>query len=218
MRTHIILGLSLCLFTSLNVMAEDLVVQSLSQGACWYDQGELLKIVSFNDRESLTIERENLDIVISELINPESLKNKSRRVASDLSLHCGGYGASLVVKTEYQGLPACLWLKMDQGKLEVRSLGGLEDTKGDLCDGYKWGELIVGLKSLGQKDLLMGEELKSVVQSVSAVGGTTVKVTLKAQYRGRETEAMMELKKIVEMKYVEFNYYQHHVGEVVSLK
>lgn len=198
-------------------MAEDANVQTLSEGACWYEQGEFLKIASFNDRESLFISRDDIEDQVFELLNPSK---KKRALTNDLSLHCGGYGSSLVVKTELDHKPVCLWVKFVKGKLIMRSLGGLEatSTEGDTCDGYKWGELIVGVKTLNQKELLQSEHFSSMVKSVSTISGTTLKVTLQPQFHGREVEAMSELKRQVDLRYIELNLYQHPVGEAASLK
>lgn len=198
-----------------SVMAEDANVQSLSEGACWYEQGEVLKIASFNDRESILITRDEVEYQVEELLYG---KRRDKAITSDLTIHCGGYGSSLVVKSELNNRPICLWLKLNKGKLQVRSLGGLEQTKNDLCDGYKWGELIVGLKSIDQKDLLLGEHFHSMIKSISVISGTAMKVVLKDEYHGKEISVMEELKKQIDLKYVELNLYQHPVGEAAPLK
>ncbi|MEA9357967.1 hypothetical protein SHI21_17175 [Bacteriovorax sp. PP10] len=211
------LSISLSLAFSSVAMAEDANVQTLSEGACWYEQGEFLKIASFNDRESLFISRDDIEEQVSDLLNPSK---KKKTLTNDLSLHCGGYGSSLVVKTELDHKPVCLWVKFVKGKLVMRSLGGLEanSSDGDICDGYKWGELIVGVKTLDQKELLQSEHFTSIVKSVSTISGTTLKVTLQPQFHGKEVEAMSELKKQVDLRYIELNLYQHPVGEAASLK
>jgi hypothetical protein len=211
------LSVSFSLAFSSVVVAEDANVQTLSEGACWYEQGEFLKVASFNDRESLFISRDDIEEQVFNLINPAK---KKRGLTNDLSLHCGGYGSSLVVKTELDHKPACLWVKFVKGKLIVRSLGGLEATsaEGDTCDGYKWGELIVGVKTLDQKELLKSDHFSSIVKSVSTISGATLKVTLQPQFHGREIEVMNELKRQVDLRYIELNLYQHPVGEAASLK
>lgn len=198
-------------------LTEDANVQTLSEGACWYEQGEFLKVASFNDRESLFISRDDIEYQVSELLKPSKQK---RTLTNDLSLHCGGYGSSIVVKTELDHKPVCLWVKFVKGKLIMRSLGGLEatSTDGDLCDGYKWGELIVGVKTLDQKVLLESDNFSSMVKSVSTISGTTLKVTLLPQFHGKEVEAMGELKRQMDLRYIELNLYQHPVGDAASLK
>ena len=40
-------------FLSLAYAGEESVVQGLSEGACWLEQGEVIKVASFNDQESI---------------------------------------------------------------------------------------------------------------------------------------------------------------------
>lgn len=198
-----------------SAQAEDVMVQSVGQGACWVEEStELLKIASFNDRESLLTSRDDIEWQVEELL---STKKKSKAQTSDLNLHCGGYGSSLVLKAEVNNLPVCLWLKLSKGRLEIRSMGGLEVSKDNLCDGYKWQELIVGVKNLAQKELLENN-YKNMIQAVTVVSGATLKVVLTPEFKGREAEAQAILKKSLDLKYVELNLYQHPVGEVLPLK
>ena len=197
--------------------AEDTTVQSLSEGACWYQEGEVLKVSSFNDRESILISRDEIEYQVEALLNGDG-KKKVKAITSDLTLHCGGYGSSLVIKSEVDTKPICMWVKFNKGKLELRSLGGLENSKSELCDGYKWGELIVGIKTPDQKALLESEQFYGMIKSVSVVSGTTLKLTLNESYIGREIEAMSELKKQISLRYIELNSYQHPVGEAAALK
>lgn len=195
------------------VHAEDIGLQGLSQGACWYEEGEILKVASFNDKETLLMAREEVEYQVEEILYAGS-KRREKLKGMDLSLHCGGYGASLVVKTETH----CLWLRFNKGQLETRSVGGLESTKGDLCDGYKMGELIVGLKNSAQKEILLSESFQSMIKSIHVVSGLTLKVVLQDEFRGKEDVVMSELKKQLDLKYIEYNMYQHPVGESASLK
>ncbi len=206
----------IALAMAFSAQAEDVMIQSIAQGACWVEEGpESLKIASFNDRESLLTSRDDIEWQIEELVSENNKKNKA--LSSDLNLHCGGYGSSLVVKAEVNNLPVCLWLKLNKGKLEVRSLGGLEVSKDNLCDGYKWQELIVGVKNLAQKELLENN-YKDMIKEVTVVSGATLKVVLTPEFKGREAEAQAILKKSLDLKYVELNLYQHPVGEVLPLK
>jgi hypothetical protein len=200
--------------TTTTAFASDSTVQTLSEGACWLDQSETLKIASFNDKESANLSRDDIEFQVEALLSGK----KNKAITSDLTLHCGGYGSSLVIKSEMDDKTICLWVKFNKGKLVLRSLGGLEDTKSDVCDGYKWGELIIGMKSLDQKVLLESENFHSIVKSVSTISGTTMKVVLDDSYVGREKEAMVELKKRIQLRYIELNLYQHPVGEAVVIK
>ncbi len=207
--------LTLAIATS--AFAEDTSVQSLSEGACWYQEGEFLKVSSFNDRESILISRDEIESQVGTLLNGDG-KKKVKAITSDLTLHCGGYGSSLVIKSEVDTKPICMWTKFNKGKLEIRSLGGLENSKSELCDGYKWGELIVGIKTSDQKELLESEHFHGIIKSVRVVNGATLKLVLIDSYIGREMEVMTELKKQISLRYIELNSYQHPVGEAASLK
>lgn len=197
-----------------SAFAEDTVVQSLSDGACWYQEGEIIKVSSFNDRESILLGRDEIEFQVDSLLNGK----RNKAITSDLTLHCGGYGSSLVIKSEVDTRPICLWVKFNKGKLEIRSLGGLENTKSDLCDGYKWGELIVGIKNPDQKALLESEQFHGMIKSVSVVSATTLKIILNESYIGREMQVMAELKKKISLRYIELNSFQHPVGEAVAIK
>lgn len=210
-----ILSMSLTMAFSTSAWSEDTNVQTLSEGACWYEQGEFLKVASFNDRESLFISREDIEYQVEGLLGQ---KKRDKSLTSDLTLHCGGYGSSLVIKTEVDHKPVCLWVKFVKGKLIQRSLGGLEESSGSVCDGYKWGELIVGVKTPAQKTILESEHFTSMIKSVSTISGTTLKVTLLPQFHGKEVEVMSELKRQVDLRYIELNLLQHPVGEAASLK
>ena len=205
--------LTLAIATS--AYAQDTSVQTLSEGACWYEQGEVLRLASFNDKESVAISRDEIEFQVEGLLG---MKKGLKPLTSELALHCGGYGSSLVIKTEFENRPVCLWVKFNKGRLAIRSLGGLEETKSELCDGYKWGELIVGAKDISQKALLETESFHSMIKSVSVISGTTLKVVLHESFYGREAIAMKDIKKQIDLKYIELNFYQHPVGEATALK
>lgn len=216
MKRSLLSPFMIALTLAFSASAEDVTIQSLSQGACWVEESpEALRIASFNDRESILTSRDDIEWQVEELVTGK--KKQAKAFTKDLNLHCGGYGSSLVVKAEVNKQQVCLWLKLSKGKLEIRSMGGIEISKDNLCDGYKWEELIVGVKSLAQKALLENN-YKEMIKSVTVISGATLKVTLTPEFRGREIEAQDILKKAMDLKYVELNLYQHPVGEVLSLK
>ena len=207
----------ICLVTLVLVskaFAEDTMIQSLSEGACWIESGEMVKLASFNDRESILMSRDEIETQVENLLSGKN----NKAITSDLTLHCGGYGASLVIKSEMDGRPICLWVKMNKGNLAIRSLGGLESGKGRVCDGYKWGELIVGIKNPEQKALLESENFRKMIKIVSVINNTTLKVVLDESYFGKEGDVIAELKKQSEFRFIELNLFQHPVGETVAIK
>lgn len=211
MRLQLMVTLAMCFVISQSAVSEEVGVQSLSNGACWFDTTEEIKLVSFNDKTQLKTSRENLDSQISTLLNGVSAKANYNQ--DDILIHCGAYGASIVVKTHVNGAKTCAWLKIDKGLLAVRSLGGLEETKSESCDGYVWGELIIGLKDPKQVDELRRNFSESFIESVTAINNHVVKIMLKKTFHGKEASVMEELKKNMDLKYVELNFYQHPVGE-----
>ncbi len=210
------LALAAAIIISINAYADETLVQTLSEGACWYEQGDQLKIVSFNDHEVLMVAKDELEDGLTNLLNAKALKSKkSKKEELELLLHCGGYGASVVVKTPQ----FCAWMKLDKGQLEIRSFGGREDQKGSgLCDGYKWGELIVGVFVENESQLL-GGPIGRYLKNVQKVSKQLYRINLKDEYVGQETTLVKELKNLDKnIKYVELNQYQHPVGEYSLLK
>ena len=57
-----ILGMSLSLTLVSSAWAADTLVQTLSEGSCWFEQGEVTKIASFNDGESLNMTRDEVEL------------------------------------------------------------------------------------------------------------------------------------------------------------
>lgn len=207
--------MSLLLIWPTRLWAEDINVKTLSEGACWYEEGNFLKVASFNDRESLFISRDSIESQVTSLLSQVS---KEKSAPSDLALHCGGYGASLVIKTVVDHGPACLWVKFSNGRLQLRSLGGLEDAVGSVCDGYKWGELIVGVKSLEQLAILESDHFASMIKTVNMISETVLKIELFPKFYGKELSVMEELKGEMDFRYIELNHFQHAVGEFAIIK
>lgn len=187
--------------------AQETLVQTLSEGACWFEQGENLKIVSFNDHEAFSIPREALDETVLGLLE------KTKREELNYMLHCSGHGASLVVKSD----ESCAWIGLDKGQLTLKSHGGNEDVKSNgLCDGYKKGELLVGLHA---DDESVMQSLNSYFTSYSKVSAKLYRVNLKKEYVGKEQALLKELKNVEKnVRYVELNQFQHPVGEYTNLK
>lgn len=188
--------------------SQETIVQTLSEGACWFEQSESLKLVSFNEHEAITLPREGLEEGLMGMIE------KSRKESVDLYLHCGGQGLSIVAKSS----DTCAWFKLEKGQFDIRSVGGLEpqEKSQTLCDGYKLGELIVGVHA-ETENLFTG--LQAYIKKHTRVSGKVFKVELNENFRGKEAELIKELKaKDKNIRYVELNQYQHSVGEYTQLK
>jgi len=196
------------LLVSGGAFAQETLVQTLSEGACWFEQGENLKVVSFNDHEAFSVPHEALYEGLSNM-----LMNKSKRSEMDLVLHCSGHGASLVVKTA----DTCAWIGFNKGQLELKSLGGLEGVKASgLCDGYKWGELLIGLNTDDETTMhLFG----SYISSFTKVSTKLYRVNLKKEFWGKELLLQKDFKNMDKnIRYVDLNQFQHAVGEYTNLK
>lgn len=196
-------------------MAEDAFVGALSNGACWYDdQEELLKVVSFNDKEVIqTPKEELLNLVLSGFS-----KKQNKIQASSVSLHCGGYGHSLVMNVTLDGVESCVWLYSKNGILEMRSIGGSNVTQNGLCHGYKWGSLLIGTnKDISEVDLI-NTETKDMIKKMTKISNHLYRIDVTDAFIKKESQVKMILETFKEIRYVEYNMIQHPVGEWVSLK
>lgn len=224
-----LLSLFLAIFGQGGLWAEDILVSTLSQGACWYEEGENLKISSFNDKEILIADRyflaqEMNALVVGEIAGQKARDPVKKDIVTDLSLHCGGYGASLVYKTTYLNREVCAWFKLSGGEVELRSIGGVDrkkETRGELCDGYKWGELIVGVKNTEAKAFIE-DKLQAYIKSVNVINSSIYRINLKDDFIGREEEVILKFGEAKDssqfIKFTELNRLQHPVGESVPLK
>jgi hypothetical protein len=200
----------------LPLKAEEIVVETLSQGACWIEQGEFFRLASFNDKEMLISSKEILEQDIMSLVGSKLNQNPSiQKEELDVSLHCGAVGASLVFKIKSNDIPICAWAKINKGRIELRSIGGLADEKNELCDGHELGELIVGVKSL---EALEDPEVLYYLKSKSIIAKNVFKIILKTEYIGKEVEVLKALNGLKKFRYVELSSIQHPVGEYIKLK
>ena len=201
----------------LNCHAEEVTVDSLGQGSCWYQyqNKEILKLSSFNDRESVSLSNERLSAILLNLIPHESKEIQS------VFLHCGSQGASLVARIKTESGNLCLWAMPDHGKFKTRSLGGTaEIQKGGpkLCDGYKQGELLIVIKNQDYfNQLITDEKWNGVIKEVIPVAFKFYKIKLTPEYFLHEEEVARMLQESFGIA-VEYNQYQHGIGEYVQLK
>ncbi|MBC7539789.1 MAG: hypothetical protein H7281_13290 [Bacteriovorax sp.] len=206
--------------------ATDLQVGTLSEGSCWYENKEALRIASFNDKSAYSGSRTQIIEEFEALITDPVQKVEHTKINDiDLSLHCGGYGASLVAKVNTDSNSFCIWAKFEKGILSLRSLGSLtSDGKNPngLCDGHKWGEFILGANSEELITELQTAKWSSMIKAVTLVSNKVYKVVLQKDYEFREQEVIDQLqenfvgKNLV--RYIEFNDYRHPIGEFIHLK
>jgi hypothetical protein len=197
------------------VKAADQMVQSLSDGACWYeDQEDYLKLSSFNDKVSLHITKEDLNSKLSELLVSKKFQKNHKLSQFPLLIHCSGMGHSFISKVA----DSCIWFTMKEDEIVVRSIGGAEDDKSEFCNGYKWGEGLLGLTSEADISWILEQDLfKNYVESYVKVTSFLYKIKMKSIYIGKEKAVLDDLKKLKGIKYSELNKFQHSVGEWAKL-
>lgn len=234
MRKHLFWKATLSIILVLgshSTKALEIQVTSLSEGACWYEFKESLKVSSFNDKSSYSGDKEQIQAELESLITQSLAKSENPKFHQEkmnemnLSLHCGGYGASLVARVSTDNLNLCLWSRFEKGKLLLRSIGALADggkNPTELCDGHRWGELIAGIESKDLLNELQSSKWSSMIKEIKVVTNKVVKIVLVKEYEFREQEVIDQLevnfsgKNLI--RYVEFNDYRHPIGESVSIK
>lgn len=201
-------------------------IGTLSDGSCWYENKEFLKIASFNDKSLYLSGRNQLESELERLLILGIPKIEQTKVNElELSLHCGGYGASLVAKINADGKMFCLWAKFEKGKLGIRSVGVLSNEQKnltELCDGHKWGEFVLSLESDESVLELETPEWSSMIKSITLISKKLYKVNLTSEYEFREQEVIDRLESNFSgknpIRYIEYNNYQHPAGEFVHFK
>lgn len=209
-----------------SALCADLQLNSLSDGSCWYEFKDSLKVVSFNDKSQywasiIQIEAELETIIEASLLRPVSFKIQNL----ELSLHCGAYGASLVTKITSEGVTFCAWSRFEKGKLSLRSLGVIADGRknmNEFCDGHKWGEFVMGIQSNEIMAQLQLPRWSSIIKEVKLVSDNVIKVVLVKDYEFKEQEVIDQIQANFSgknlIRYIEFNNYLHPIGEYSQLK
>ena len=203
----------------------DQQVGTLSEGACWYEFKDSLKVASFNDKTVYNANKDAIEANLNALlINQLNLDKDFKITGMNLSLHCGGYGASLVARITSEVGNFCLWAQFSNGKLSLRSIGpdGLSKNPNELCDGHKWGELIVGVQSSEAIVELQSQKWSNMIQSVTMVTSSVYKIVLTDGFKLKENEVAANLQESFAgknlIRYIEFNDYRHPVGEYVHFQ
>lgn len=205
------------------VRASDVQVGTLSEGACWYEFKETLRVASFNDKTSYSGNHAQINSEIANLVSTVIPKTERPKILDmDLALHCGGYGASLVAKITTETNTLCLWTKFDKGHLSLRSIGSITESgksASEICDGHKWGELIMGIESEEMMAEFQSTKWRSIIKEVVRVTDKVIKVVLVKEYEFREQEVIDQLEQSFGgknlIRYIEFNDYRHPIGEFV---
>ena len=215
------IGLVLILSVANAKAQSEYQVGTLSNGSCWYENKESIRVASFNDKSVFSGDKADLENQLNALLVQSKIQAKIQDM--DLTLHCGGYGASLVAKVLTDSGSFCLWTQFINGNLALRSIGSLNNAKNnELCDGHKWGELILGVQSVEVVKELQAAKWSAMIQSVTLVSGTTYKINLTNDFQFRESEVMAALQENFTgknlIRYIEFNDYRHPIGEYAHLQ
>ncbi len=204
----------------------EIQVGTLSEGACWYEFKESLRVASFNDKSAYSGNLAQIESELEALIAANLSKAEHPKIQDmNLTLHCGGYGASLIAKVTTEANTLCLWAKFDKGQLSLRSIGAMVESgknSNELCDGHKWGEFIMGIQTEEMMTELQSTKWRAIIKEVTRVTDKVVKIVLVKEYEFREQEVIDQLqisfggKNLI--RYIEFNDYRHPIGEFVHLK
>lgn len=209
---------------SLGLSASEIQVGTLSEGSCWYEYKDSLKVASFNDKSAYMGTKEQIEAELEGLIAVSLNKTEHPKIVeTDLALHCGGYGTSLVARVTTDSNTFCVWTKFDKGLLSLRSIGVSENLKnaGSLCDGHKWGQFIMGVNGESLVSELQTAKWATMIKEITPVSSKVVKVVLMKDYEFREQEVIDQLQQNFSgknlIRYIEFNDYRHPVGEFTHL-
>ncbi|MFA6237491.1 MAG: hypothetical protein WC635_09215 [Bacteriovorax sp.] len=199
-------------------------VETLSDGACWFETGTVMKIASFNDKSVYSGDKGQIEAEFSSLISQSYKKISPVKIMDlNLALHCGAYGASLVARVTTDTASFCVWSRFEKGRLLLRSIGLVSDKfTTELCDGYKWGEFIMGINSTEFLVELQSPKWSAYIKEVKMISENAVKIILVKDYEFREQEVVDQLEQNFSgknlIRYIEFNDYRHPVGEYIHLR
>lgn len=207
-------------------LTADFLVNSLSDGACWYEFKDSLKVVSFNDKSQYLGTTAQIESEIESILESSTLRHIPFKIQNmDLALHCGAYGASLVTKVISEGVTFCIWSKFEKGKLNLRSIGLVADGRknsNEFCDGHKWGEFVMGAQSSEMIALLQLPKWAFLIKEIKLISDNVIKVVLVKEYEFKEQEAIDQIQAYFGgknlIRYIEFNDYLHPIGEYNQLK
>lgn len=220
----IVVSIILSTVTSL-VMADDGQFNSMANGACMISiSKDGNKFVGFNDRWSLSATEEQLKSGLQDTLNKLYFKNNERIEFGSLGFHCGGYGTSFVAKIEVANNEYCVWFRPNGKSFDLRSIGSTttkERSNGqDFCHGRKVGELIIGLNDESLINTFRDDEVGKYFFEISKIADKTYKIVLSNEYNFKEEDVAKVLNEKYgkQIRYLEFNEYQHPIGDFLSVK
>lgn len=194
----------------LTFQAFALEVKSVAGGSCWVQELEdSIKIASFNNSLSTNLSNPILGQLIGEVSSKDQLVGPSGN--NQFFVHCGSFGARLVMNLESKQGRVCVWANFDESGIESHEVGYLKKSELGACDGYLKNEFLLGLTSDENR---REEVLKHLVQKYQydfkliALTKTLYKVV-----RVNESFDIEEISNIYGVKYIERVIINHPVGE-----
>lgn len=195
---------------------EQLNIQSLNQGTCWFNEGEeSIKVASFNDGQNMTLDNNYLAQILS-LDLPVSFEGSYHS-----NIFCSSHGASLVMNIRENNQRYCLWLKLGNSGPSIQSFGLADnDTK---CDGYDPGVLILSLSddSVVNDEFirkLENREFGFAYESVTHVSDGIIKVKFSKEDFGKEMQFAEKFTELDAVRFAEKSFFYHPIGEWAVLK
>jgi len=200
-------------------------IERLANDSCWleYDDMGVVKIASFNEKKSFNL----VPMAIGELITKtseeffkETGSHLNTNVEIERYIHCGDYGAKVVLNIPQDDFGVCVWATVvDDVTTKIDHIG-ITDNRPGTCYGFVVGSM-VGKVSEGVGsdffDRLKAE--KSAVETANFIidGMRYVKVTLKKEYSLNLNEIMSELKEMPEFELIERESYTQGIGEFYKI-
>lgn len=192
-------------------------IRTLTQGSCWFkSEGDSVQVASFNDAQSYSISKYNLESLID-------LYDKKGVLISDIEsvdsfLHCSGMGAQIVFKVHTETESYCTWAKFDGQDFKFSTVDLATKSQG-ICDGVVPGRLIIaGTKGSSLSDqLAVISALGFEVNGSERIARDVYSVTINT--RGAEIfKLQRELSTRAEFRFVDLVSRQHSVGDSALLE
>ena len=209
------------LLSPFNVSSKEISVNSISNGSCWVEKSdEHIKVASFNDNNSVTLS----GFLLADFMEQVKEKMKDEYQVDfmpktlDIMAHCGTYGSSLIFNFNHSEQSICLWTSFKDGQLSFDKITPAHNGQRGFCDGLVAGSFIVKPVD-GQKmfDVLEGDEWKSRIDSVTRVIDGVYKLQFSSKEHFDGDKIHKELQELGLFKSVDFNSFNHPVGEQMML-
>lgn len=210
---NIILFIS-CLLLSHLIFAEE--IGSLNQGACWISEtSDSLKVASFNESKSYSIQRESLDSLVP-ILKERGISSQDIISMTSFS-HCSSMGMRHVFKINLDaGVSYCLWTKFESQEFKKVDFDLAEADYNGLCDGIVSNKLLVSpAKDKNISDLiLIFESLGAQVVASSNIARDVYAIEFKTK-SNEVIKLYQNTQKNKSFRFVDFVTRQRPIGDVL---